>query len=144
MERPNTVAGLIEKRRELAARLKQAKAEIKSLTASIDAIDAVLKLFAPEVDGSTASEMRLPIPYAADRGEIRRAALNLLREARDPVTSRMVAEHFCAERGFRPNDADFKGIHYRVSIALCHMRKQGMIQRIGTKGASVRWALADS
>ncbi len=32
MERPNTVAGLIEKRRELEARRKLAEAEVKTLT----------------------------------------------------------------------------------------------------------------
>src|ERR1039458_9505721 len=101
MERPNTVAGLIEKRRELVARLKLAKAEIKSLHSGIDAIDAVLKLFAPEVDGSMAKEMRLPVPYAADKGEMQRAALDLLRETQAPITSLMVAERFCEERGFQ-------------------------------------------
>jgi hypothetical protein len=67
MEKPNTVAALIEKRRELAARLKQAKAEIKTLHSGIDAIDAMLKLFAPEINGADAKPMRLPVPYAADR-----------------------------------------------------------------------------
>jgi hypothetical protein len=70
MERPNTVAGLIEKRRELVARLKLAQNEIKSLTCGIDAIDVVLKLFAPEIDGRTAKPMRLPIPHAAGKGEM--------------------------------------------------------------------------
>ncbi len=39
MERPNTVAGLIEKRRELVARLKLARDETRTLTCGIDAID---------------------------------------------------------------------------------------------------------
>ena len=68
MERPNTVAGLIEKRRELVARLTLARDEVKALTCGIDAIDVVLKLFAPEIDGRTAKPMRLPIPHAAGKG----------------------------------------------------------------------------
>jgi hypothetical protein len=65
MERPNTVADLIEKRRELVARLKLSRDEIKTLTCGIDAIDVVLKLFAPEIDGQTARPMRLPIQAEA-------------------------------------------------------------------------------
>ena len=51
MGRPNIVAGLIEKRRELVACLKLTWDETKTLPCGIDAIDVVLKLFAPEIDG---------------------------------------------------------------------------------------------
>jgi hypothetical protein len=43
MERPNTVAGLIEKRRELVAHLKIATADVKRLTNDIDALDTVIR-----------------------------------------------------------------------------------------------------
>lgn len=67
MERPNTVAGLIEKRRELVARRKLAEADIKAFTSGIDAIDIVLKLFGSEIDTANAKPRRLPIPHAAGR-----------------------------------------------------------------------------
>ena len=144
MERPNTVAGLIEKRRELVARLKAAKTEIKTLAHGIDAIDAVLKLFAPEINGADAKPMRLPIPHAADKGEIQRAALDLLREAAgEPITSQMVAQRFCEARELHLDDAGFKAIRYRASSALSNMRDKGMIRLIGTKGATARWTLTD-
>src|SRR6202008_1128423 len=85
MERPNNVDGLIEKRRELVARLKLARDDIKTLTCGIDAIDVVLKLFAPEIDGRTAKPMRLPIPHAAGKGEMQRTALELLREPGEAI-----------------------------------------------------------
>ena len=144
MERPNTVAGLIEKRRELVARLKLAKAEIKTLTAGIDSLDAVLKLFAPEINGADAKPMRLPIPHAAAKGEMQRAALDLLRETGQPIVSRMVAERFCESRGFKPDPAAFKAIRYRASNAMCNLREKGLVRQIGKKGADVRWLLADN
>ena len=144
MERPNTVAGLIEKRRELTARLKLAKSEIKSLTAGIDALDQVLKLFAPEINGADAKEMRLPIAHAANKGEMQRAALDLLRETSEAVTSRMVASRFCDTRNLRLDEAAFKSVRYRASNAMCHLRDKGLVRQVGKKGADVRWVLAES
>ena len=144
MERPLTVAGLIEKRRELVARLKLAKADIKTITHGIDALDVVLKLFAPEVNGADAKEMRLPIAHPAAKGEIQRCALDLLRETQGPITSLMVAQRFCEARELHVDDAAFKAIRYRASSALCNMRDKGMITMTGTKGTTARWSLADN
>ena len=58
MERPNTVSGLIDKRRELIARLEQARAEIKTLISGLDALDIALRLFGAE--GAVTKPMRLP------------------------------------------------------------------------------------
>lgn len=143
MERPNTVAGLIEKRRQLVARLKCAEAETTTLTVGIDALDVVLKLFAPEINGADAKPMRLPTYHAARKGEMQRAALELLRESGAPVTSRMVAKRFCQARGFNPDDATFTNIRNRASNALCHMRDRGMVRVVGHDKANVCWALAN-
>jgi hypothetical protein len=142
MERPNTVAGLIDKRRELVARLKIAESEAKALTVGIDALDVVLKLFAPEVDGAAAKAMRLPISHGAAKGEMQRAALDLLRETGAPITSRMVAQRFCDARSLKPDDATFTNIRNRASNALCNMRDKGMVREVGRDGANVRWGLA--
>jgi hypothetical protein len=143
MERPNTVAGLIEKRRELVARLKLSRDEIKTLTCGIDAIDVVLKLFAPEIDGQTAKPMRLPIPHAAGRGEMQRTALELLRGPGETITSRMLAERFCERRGLHLDDMSFKKVHYRASSAIGHLRQKGLVRQIGKKGTDVQWAICD-
>ena len=143
MERPNTVAGLIEKRRELVARLKFTRDDIKTLTCGIDAIDVVLKLFAPEIDGQTAKPMRLPIPHAAGRGEMQRTALELLRGTGEAVTSRMLAERFCERRGLHLDDTSFKKVHYRASNAMRHLRQKGLVRQVGEKDANVQWAICD-
>jgi hypothetical protein len=141
MERPNTVAGLINKRRELVAKLKLAEADAKALTVGIDALDVVLKLFAPDVDGAAAKPMRLPTYHAASKGEMQRAALDLLRQTGAPITSRMVAQRFCQARGLTPDDATFTNIRNRASNALCHMRDKGIIQPVGRDKANVCWGL---
>ena len=141
MPRPNTVAGLIEKRRELAARLERARAEIKTLITGLDALDVALRLFGS--DGASAKPMRLPPAHPAAKGEFQRAALDLFRETGGPISSRMVAERFCESRGLNVDDAVFKAIRYRASSGLCNMRTRRMIRRIGPKGPDARWALVE-
>ena len=116
MERPNTVAGLIEKRRELVARLERARAEIKTLISGLDALDITLKLFGAE--GSNAKPMRLPPAHPAAKGEFQRAALDLFRETGGPISSRMVATRFCETRGLDLDDAAFRSIRCRASSGL--------------------------
>jgi len=142
MERPNTVAGLLQKRRELVARLKVARADVKSFVIGIDAIDVTLKLFGAEVIATR--PMRLPPAHAAGKGEFQRAALDLFRETGAPITSRMLAERFCKSRGLTVDDATFKSIRYRASSGLSHMRDRGMVRRVGArKGANAQWALVE-
>jgi hypothetical protein len=87
--------------------------------------------------------MRLPIAHAASKGEMQRAALDLLRETGQPVISRMVAERFCEAHGLLLDDAAFKTIRYRASNAMCHLRDKGLVRQIGKKEADVRWALLE-
>lgn len=141
MERPNTVAGLLQKRRELTARLKAVESETKTLKMGLDAIDISLRLFGSE-DART-RPMRLPVAHPAAKGEFQRHALDLFRETDAPITSRMVADRFCEVRKLKVDDATYKSIRYRASSGLCNMRKSGMVRRVGsTKGANARWQLA--
>lgn len=141
MERPNTVAGLLQKRRELTARLKAVEAETKTLKMGLDAIDISLRLFGSE-DART-KPMRLPTPHPAAKGEFQRHALDLLRETHAPITSRMVADRFCEVRELKVDEATYKSFRYRASSCLCNMRSSGMVRRVGAaKGANARWDFA--
>ena len=142
MKRPLTVAGLIEKRRELVARVKVARAELKTLTIGIDALDVSLKLFG--ADGRNAKPMRLPIAHPAAKGEFQRIVLDLFRETGAPITSRMVADRFCESRALVLDDVSFKSIRYRTSNCLCNMQDRGMVNRVESKkGPNARWALVE-
>ena len=142
MERPNTVKGLLQKRRELTARLKFVEAEAKTLTMGLDALDIALRLFGSE-DART-RPMRLPPAHPAAKGEFQRLALDLFRETGSPITSRMVADRFCEMRSLTVDEVTYKSIRYRATNGLCNMRSRGMIRRVGaTKGANARWALVE-
>ena len=142
MERPNTVSGLLQKRRELMARLKVVQAEARTLTMGLDAIDISLRLFGAE-DVRT-RPMRLPPAHPAKKGEFQRLVLDLFRETGSPITSRMLADRFCETRDLKVDDVTYKAIRYRATSGLCHMRDRGMIRRIGAaKGAHAKWELVE-
>ena len=142
MERPNTVAGLIEKRRVTLAHLRVTQADAQRLTADLDALDHVLALFAPEIDGHDLKGKRLPSPYAAKRGELRRIALDLLRETGGPITSLMVAERFCAGRGLTPEGRALTTVRNRVSHVLGKMKASGVVRDVPLAGAYRGWVSA--
>ena len=140
-ERPNTVSGLLDKRRELAARLKVATVEVATLTTNLDALDTVIRLFAPEADIGGLKEKRLPPPYPARKGEFQRIALSLLRETEAPITSLMLAERFCALRDLKPDAPTLTSLRNRCSNALGHMKGRGLVQQINTPGPYRGWVL---
>jgi hypothetical protein len=143
MERPNTVAGLMEKRRTLAARLKIVQGEVQALTVDIDALDTVLRLFAPEIDGRTLKAKRLPSPFHAAKGELQRLVLDTIRETGGPVTSLMVAERFCAARGMTPDDRTIITIRGRVGSIIGKMKQKGALCQVPLAGTYKGWAQPD-
>jgi hypothetical protein len=134
MERPNTVAGLIEKRRTLLAKLKIAQADVQALTVDLDAIDTVLRLFAPEIEGRTLKAKRLPSPFYAAKNEIQCLVLDTIRETAGPVTSLTIAERFCASRGMKPDDRTLMTIRNRISTRLGKMKAAGTVRPVTIPG----------
>jgi hypothetical protein len=75
-ERPNTVCGLIDKRRELAGRIEHVQHELRALVADLDHIDAVIRIFDPDADIGPAK--RYPAAHMAFRGERARHVMDAL------------------------------------------------------------------
>lgn len=142
MERPNTVAGLIDKRRELTTRLKATEATARALTADIDALDAVLRIFAPDIEGRGLKAKRLPTPFTAKKGEMQRLALAMLRETDRPMTSIALAERFCAKRGLKADDLTLTSLRNRASIAIGRMKARGIVREVPLPGGYKGWRLA--
>jgi hypothetical protein len=88
-ERPNTVAGLIDKRREIAGRIEHVQRELRALVADLDHIDAAIRIIDPNADIGPAK--RYPAANAAFKGEMARHVMEALRRAKAPITSLEIA-----------------------------------------------------
>jgi ABC-type Fe3+-citrate transport system substrate-binding protein len=104
VERPNTVAGLIEKRREITGKIEHHQRILNELIIDLDHLDHTIRLFAPELDVSLAQPKQFPARHAAFRGEMQRFVLGALRAATGPLTSLEIAVEVVKARGLDPND----------------------------------------
>lgn len=76
LERPNTIAGLISKRTELAKLLQHLRAEEKRVICDLDHIDAAIRLFDSNTDAQRI--IRHPTKHRAKKGEVVRLVVRML------------------------------------------------------------------
>ncbi|MET3577958.1 hypothetical protein ABID19_000975 [Mesorhizobium robiniae] len=107
-DRPNAVAGLVGKHRELTALRDKYRAEIKKLAIDIDHLDAAMRLFDPNAD--TSPIKKYVTKHRAEKGSVKRFLLNTMREATEPLTSRQITEMWVADRGLVADDATYAAI----------------------------------
>ena len=128
-DRPNTVAGLIAKHRELTMLRDKYRAEIKKLTVDIDHLDAAIRLFDPNADTYAIKEY--VTKHRAQKGSVKRFVLNTLREASEPMTSRQITELWVAERGLNADEATLNAIRKRIGACIKACVNQGLIEDQG-------------
>ncbi len=139
MERPNTVAGLMEKRRQLQAELKAAEKAARNIRIDLDHLDAAIRLFTED------APRRLPsrsVAHRAGRGEMIRHVLRCLREAKGPLTSLDIAEAYMKARGLEASDETAVLLRKRVGACLNSLKHQGTIRPVPQEGLYKGWNLA--
>ncbi len=128
-DRPNTVAGLVAKHKELSALREKYREEIKKLTIDIDHLDAAIRLFDPNAD--TYAIKQYVTKHRAEKGSVKRFVLNTLRESDGPMTSRQLTELWVADRGLRADEATLNAIRKRIGACLKGCREQALIEDVG-------------
>lgn len=128
-DRPNTVAGLVEKHKELLDLRDRYRAEIKKLTVDIDHLDAAIRLFDPNAD--TSAIKQYVTKHRAQKGTVKRFILNTFREATEPLTSRQIAEMWLQDRGLVADEATTTTIRKRVGACIKTCVNQGLVEECG-------------
>lgn len=142
-DRPNTLSGLIDKRREIAGKIEHHQNALRQATADLDHLDATIRLFDPDADLEAIWPRPYPPRNQAFRGEVTRVILTALRHADGPLTSHQLAERLMAERGLDVNDRALKKTMVkRVGSSLRDMRKKGRVRsEVGAK-REMLWRIA--
>jgi hypothetical protein len=144
-ERPNTLAGLVDKRAEIAGKIAHVRAELRQLIIDMDHIDAAIRIFDPEFDPEGIRAKSYPAGHVTYRGELVRVVLSMLREAPGPLTTREVALHIMVERGQNTADANaVKVMTRRAGALLRHYRERGSVRSIKdpNRGQFDLWEIA--
>ena len=91
--------GLVRKRAELAGDIERTQADIQRMIRELEALDQTIKLFDADyqIEAIRPKTFRPPKDWA-NRGEMSRIVLNVLRQAAEPLTTRDVAFQFMKER----------------------------------------------
>ena len=143
MADPHVLTGLITKRAELAGRLEHDQAVVRQLLIDLDACDATIRLFKPDIDLEEIRPKPLPPRHAAYKGEVARIVLGTLRDAKRPCSTQELTMHVLAERGMNTADKRLvKTVTKRVGSCLRHHRARGVIRSTGGLGKRIAWEIA--
>ena len=139
-ERPNTIAGLVAKRDELVRYRDQLEADIRAITCDIDHLEAAIRIFDPE--DTPEARRRYAALHRAPKGQSMRFVLRKLKEASGPLTSRQLADMWCADRGLEAKDSTVSMLRKRIGATLKSLYNKRLVEQAGHVGGLIGWALA--
>jgi len=137
IERPNTVAGLLEKRAQLAGALKYLRAEERKVICDLDHIDAAIRLFNAKPNEDRI--VRFPTKHRAKKGEVVRMVVRLLKNATAPLTSLDLVLVQIEERGLKADDETIVLMRKRVGACLTKLKNDGVIRVVPQVGPYQGW-----
>jgi len=137
VERPNTVAGLIEKHRAIAGQIEATRKTLNALVFDLEAVEHTIRLFDPDAQLGRAKP--LPSKDAAFRGEMRRDVLAALRSAQGPLTSLDIARQVIAVRKLADDPPTVTMMRKRVGAALWKLKVKAMVVEIAQAGDYKAW-----
>lgn len=136
-ERPNTLSGLIAKRAELVKLRDQLEADVRAITVDIDHLEAAIRIFDPE--DTPEARKRYAALHRAPKGQSTRFVLRKLREASGPLTSRDLADMWCADRGLTAKASTVSMMRKRIGATLKALHHKGLVRQEGHVEGLIGW-----
>ena len=138
------LTGLVKRRALLTGEIEAIHTRLKGLLADLESLDATILQFDPShrVEAIRPRAIRPPADWA-NRGQMSRIVLNILRQAAEPMTSRDIALELLVARAMDKNDQKlFKLMTKRVGVALRVQRDNGAVRSEQGPGQFVLWEVA--
>lgn len=138
------VSGLIKRRAELAGDIEKAHESLRRMVQDLENLDQTILQFEPnfKVETIQPKAFRPPKDWA-NRGEMTRIVLSILRQASEPLTARDIAYQMLTERALNRDDQRLlRVMRSRVATALRLQRDKGIAQSQQGPGQYMLWQLA--
>lgn len=137
------VEGLVKRRAQIAGELRAAHDHVGKLASDLAAIDAALAVVAPDIEiEAIRPKMFRPPADWANRGQMSRLVLVILRQARSPLTTSEIAAQMILERGLDAGDRKLLPLMVRrVGSSLRHQREKGLVQSSDGPGNYQLWEI---
>ena len=139
MAEPLMVGGLKEKRAELSGIIADLEKQINQHRANLVHVDAVLRLFAPDIAPETIA------PKAPRRrnewfppGELSRMVLDVLRRASAPLSIRDITVEVMRRRGLDPHDVRTAELLRKLVNNALNRQGVELVERIAD-GSAITW-----
>lgn len=137
VERPNTLAGLVEKRAEISGRIEALQVEMRELIIQLEHLDATIRMFDPDYAIEMIRPKPVPAQYKSFPGDMIRVVLSLLRESPGPLSTKQITLHIMASRGVdTSNEKAFQIFRGRVGALLRHHRSTGVLRSVNSADGS--------
>ncbi len=146
MAEPHVVSALRAKRAEISGHVHDLERKLARHRASLAAIDATIRLYAPELDPDSIQPKRTyrRTRYFA-KGELSRRVVSVLRQADGkPMTTAAITSAIVADKGFPVGEGALsEAITDMVLTVLRRLCKRETVAKSGTT-RNAQWALAPS
>lgn len=138
------LTGLVKRRAQLAGEIERTHELLRKLIADLENLDATILQFDPsyQIEAIKPKAFRPPKDWA-NRGEMSRIALSILRQAAEPLTTRDIALQMLVERALDRNDVRLlRLMTKRVGVALRGQRDRGLVRSEQGPGQYQIWMIA--
>ena len=135
--------GLLKRRAEIAGDIENTHARLREMIIALENLDATILQFDPSyrVESIRPKAFRPPKDWA-NRGEMTRIILSVLRQAAEPLTTRDIALQLLVERALDKNDQRLlRLMTKRVGVALRLQRDKGGVKSDQGPGQYQLWEI---
>jgi hypothetical protein len=143
MVETHVISALVKRRAELVGEIEHSQLHTRKLLEDLDHLDATIRQFDPDykVEEIKPKGFRPPSDWA-NRGEMSRVVLDVLRRAKEPMTTQEIAKEIMKTRGLPLNDAKLlRKMTKRTGVALRCQRENGLTRSSQGEGLFMMWAM---
>ena len=138
------LTGLVKRRAELTGDIERIHAQLRKAVDDLENLDATIRQFSPDyqVEAIRPKAFRPPADWA-NRGQMSRVILSILRQASEPMTTRDIALELLVTRALDQSDLRLLRLMVkRVGVALRGQRDNGAVRAAPGPGMMVLWEVA--
>lgn len=144
MAETHVLSALVKRRASLAGEIEHDHVALKKKVADLENLDATIVQFDPThaVESIRPKAFRPPKDWA-NRGEMSRLVLSILRQAAEPLTTRDIAVEMLVSRALDKSDQRLlRTMTKRVGVALRTQREAGRTKAEQGPGQMMLWEIA--
>lgn len=138
------LTGLVKRRAQLTGDIQRTHDALRKMVADLESLDATIRQFDPShnVEAIRPKAFRPPKDWA-NRGEMSRIILSILRMASEPMTTRDIAVELLVTRALDQSDLRLlRLMTKRVGVALRGQKDGGTVRVLPGPGQMVLWEVA--